>query len=415
MHNNTSFESKSETATLRQRLTPSGGVSLLLGCACLLAVMSQGVLAEGHSSFFDAALVGIAMLVIVGMDWALSRHYGESPPRRLAALAVAVHVLIVEAVTLVDGLTYTAILYLTIPFPAFFLLGRRTGLLLSGSLLAWFTLKFVLLKPGWLTDPSVLNTYLLLVISLTLIVAMAQVVQRERANRQRAEELLAQLEASHAQLARYAQQVAELATMEERNRLARDIHDSLGHYLTVVGVQLEKALIVHEDSPAEALGAVRSAKHMTDQALTDVRRSVGALREQGTAFRLRPALENLRANVAGLPLEVVLEISGDEAGYSVQQLDALYRAAQEGLTNIQKHARARKVNLCVELGAGQARLQLSDDGVGLTNDPFANGGYGLRGIRERLELVSGRMRLESAPVAGTQMTVIVPRLPGQNE
>lgn len=394
----------------RPRLTPSGGVSLLLGCACLLAVLAQG-----HGSFADAALVGAATLVIVGMDWALARRYGESPSGRLAALAVAVHVLTVEAVTLVDGLTYTAILYLTIPFPAFFLLGRRAGLLLSSGLLAWFTLKFVLFKPGWLTDPATLNTYLLLVISLTLILVMAQVVQRERANRQQAEELLTQLEASHKQLARYTEQVAEMATMAERNRLARDIHDSLGHYLTVVGVQLEKALIVHEDSPAEALGAVRSAKRMTDQALTDVRRSVGALREQGTPFRLRPALDNLRANVAGLPLEVALEVSGDEAGYSTQQLDALYRAAQEGLTNIQKHARARRVSLCVELGAEQALLQLRDDGIGFSGDPLANGGYGLRGIRERLELVSGRMRLESAPGAGTQMTVIVPRLPGRNE
>jgi signal transduction histidine kinase len=311
--------------------------------------------------------------------------------------------------TLVDGLTYTSILYLTLPFPAFFMLGRRTGILLSIGLFVWFTVKFIIFKPGWLQNATTMNTYLLFMISLVLIVAMAQVVQRERANRQRAEGLLLDLEASHYQLTRYAEQVAELATIEERNRLARDIHDTLGHYLTVIGVQLEKALIIHADQPDGSLDAVRTAKRLNDQALTDVRQSVEALHSDPVPFRLRPALEALLSNMEGLPLNVKIIINGDDSNYSRQQLLIIYRTVQEGLTNIQKHAHAQHVTIRIELGETEAVVCLSDDGIGFNGDPFIKGGMGLQGIKERLEFVSGRMVLTAVPGSGTQLTVTIPR------
>jgi signal transduction histidine kinase len=383
-------------------LTVSGWVTLLLGGASLLALLFQN-----YGSALGTGFVALVTLLLLGLDVAISRQYGEQPPRRVAIGAVVLHALLVETITLVDGLTYTAILYLTLPFPAFFLIGRRTGLFVSLGLLLWFTLKFILLKPYGFQDPASVNTYILFLISLALITAMAQVVQRERANRQRAETLLADLEASHIKLALYAEQVAELATIEERNRLARDIHDSLGHYLTVIGVQLEKALIVHEDNPTGALEAVGSAKRLTDSALNDVRQSVGMLRRESTPFRLRPALDALLAETQALPFKVALSVNGDESGYSAQQLSTLYRAVQEGLTNVHKHAHAQSVRIQVEFGTDEARLHLADDGVGLREN--REGGFGLRGIRERLELVSGRLVIDSRPNGGTHLTVTIPR------
>jgi signal transduction histidine kinase len=84
---------------------------------------------------------------------------------------------------------------------------------------------------------------------------------------------------------------------------------------------------------------------------------------------------------------------------------ALYRAAQEGLTNVQRHARAGRARLEVDLSAEAASLTLDDDGIGPPIDP----GNGLRGIRERLELVSGRLQVSGAPGGGTRLSVIVPR------
>ncbi|NJO07795.1 MAG: hypothetical protein HC876_21000 [Chloroflexaceae bacterium] len=105
--------------------------------------------------------------------------WGE-PPRLSALVAVVVHALAVELVTLVDGLTYTSILYLTLPFPVFFMLGRRAGYTASVGILIWLTAKFSIFKPYWLNDPAVVNSYTLLVVSLILVTIMAQVVQSER-------------------------------------------------------------------------------------------------------------------------------------------------------------------------------------------------------------------------------------------
>jgi signal transduction histidine kinase len=389
-----------------QSLTISGWVTLLLGGASLLALLFQNY-GQTYGSALGTGFVAVVTVLLLALDTIISRHYGEQPPRRIAIGAVVLHILLVETITLVDGLTYTAILYLTLPFPAFFLVGQRAGFLVSLGVLGWFTAKFILLKPGWLQDPATANTYLLFVISLALITAMAQVVQRERSNRRRAEMLLSDLEASHIKLARYAEQVAELATIEERNRLARDIHDSLGHYLTVIGVQLEKAMIVYEDNAPGAMDAVRSAKRITDSALNDVRQSVGVLRRESAPFRLRPVLDSLITDAQALPFTIDLSVKGDESAYSTQQLSALYRAVQEGLTNVHKHAQAKSVRIDVEFGADEAQLHVVDDGVGWRVSP--QGGFGLRGIRERLELVSGRLVIDSAPNGGTHLTVTIPR------
>ena len=126
---------------------------------------------------------------------------------------------------------------------------------------------------------------------------------------------------------------------EERNRLARDIHDSLGHSLTAVNIQLEKALAYWQRSPDESHQAIRDAKQAASEALQEVRHSVGTLRDPDSRFSLRGALEGLteRMNAQGLP--IASTITGDESDYNRSTLVALFRGAQEGLTNVQRHAR----------------------------------------------------------------------------
>lgn len=395
--------------------TTSGRVTILIGVACVLALLVQGAVRD-HVPGAAVALVGLVLAVLVLLDGQVAHRYGERPPRHLALAMVLLHALLVEALTLLDGLTYTAIMYLTLPFPAFFLVGKRAGLLVSAALLAWFTLKFMLVKPGWIGDPALTTSYLLFVLALILLVMMAQVVQRERVSRQQAEQLLRDLETAHRQLAeshthllRSAEQMTELATIAERNRLARDIHDSLGHALTVIGVQLEKALIVADDDPAGMRTAVGHAKRLADQALTDVRQSVSTLRQEQAPFVLRMALERLVADLHGMPFQIHLAWTGDEQRFSKQQLLALYRAAQEGLTNVQKHAHAQQVQITLDLGERSAVLVLEDDGIGVSDDPLAGKGFGLRGVQERLELISGRLAVRRKAGRGTRLTVTVPR------
>jgi signal transduction histidine kinase len=197
--------------------------------------------------------------------------------------------------------------------------------------------------------------------------------------------------------------------MRERNRIAREIHDSLGHYLTVIGVQLEKAIAFDAVNPEEAGLAVKAAKGLTDDALTEVRSSVGALRETDETFTLQSALNALVQNMHRSGLSVNLRWRGDEEGFSEQQLLTLFRAAQEGLTNVHKHAGAQQVLIEVSLDAETAALRLADDGIGFDPKAIRSGGYGLQGLRERVELVQGEMTLDRSPAGGAQMVVVLPK------
>jgi signal transduction histidine kinase len=249
--------------------------------------------------------------------------------------------------------------------------------------------------------------------------ALAGHIDRDQRSRQEMKQLLVELEASHRQLQAYADRVAELAAAAERNRLARDIHDTLGHHLTAINIQLEKAQAYRDRNPAEADRAIRDAKLAAQAALHDVRHSVAALRTTEERFSLAKSLADLVNRLDQDALAVEYHTTGDEAGYANPVLLTLYRAAQEGLTNIQKHARASHAVLDVQLGDEEARLSLRDDGAGFDTgilaEPAAalNHSFGLRGLRERLESVRGQMRIHSDPQHGTELTVVVPKNPAR--
>lgn len=399
--------------TLRNRLpklSVSGNVTLSLGLASLAVMLFQGATLENSVS---VALVSATFVIVgglVALDIWRDRKYGDAPPRLMALVLLFIHFIAIEVITLWDGLTYTAILYLTLPFPAFFTLGRRAGYVVTASLLVWVTTKFFVFKTDWLSDPTTVNSFALLLISMAFISAMSHTVTNERAARRRAEGLLADLEASHRQLSDYSEQVAELATVAERNRLARDIHDSLGHYLTVIGIQLQKAQVIFKEAPDEALESVGNAARMTDLALKDVRVSVSALRNDAKKFSLRRELQKIATHWRDFSFEVNLKIDGDEEQYEHQQLMALYRAVQEGITNVQRHAQASLACVHVTFAEKSAQLILSDDGIGLPQDHRLLEGGGLRGLRERLERVGGQLSVRSPNGGGTQLTITIPKL-----
>lgn len=227
--------------------------------------------------------------------------------------------------------------------------------------------------------------------------------------RRREETLRRELETANAQLRAHAAQTEELATTRERNRLAREIHDGVGHYLTVVKTQLDAAAALLEPGAAHdtarAQAAVAQAARLTLEALEDVRRSVGTLR----ADRSRPTLPNaLRELAAHLSPAPDIQIEGTPRPLSPAAEHALFRSAQEGLTNIRKHARATAVTCVLDFrDPARIRLELTDNGVGANGAPSA-GGYGLQGIRERAEILGGRMSAGLVANGGFQLTVEVP-------
>jgi signal transduction histidine kinase len=228
---------------------------------------------------------------------------------------------------------------------------------------------------------------------------------------QREQQLRRDLAEANERLRGYATQAERLATAQERNRVARDIHDGLGHSLTVVQMQVKAARAVLSADPAKADPAnvdavLAKAQQQSEEALASVRRSVRALREPRSTGPLPDALRTLaeESSAAGVPTR--LDVSGTQRPLSDDAREVLYRAAQEGLTNVRKHARAGRADLLLEYGDTSVRLVVRDDGVGTAD--CGSPGFGLVGLRERAAQIGGRLRVESAPGEGCTLTMEVP-------
>ncbi|WP_290058072.1 sensor histidine kinase [Amycolatopsis solani] len=232
-------------------------------------------------------------------------------------------------------------------------------------------------------------------VSVLFAAVITELLVREQRSR-------AGLAEAHAKLRDYATQAERLATAQERNRVARDIHDGLGHSLTVVQMQVKAARAVLPTDPGKADEVLAKAQEQAENALAEVRRSVKALREPRPA-PLPAALEAL-ASEAGVPAR--LTVSGAERPLPDEHREALFRAAQEGLTNVRKHASAAKVDLRLDYAESSVRVSVRDDGVG--TDGAAGSGFGLLGLRERADHLGGKLDFTSAPGEGSALSMEVP-------
>lgn len=222
--------------------------------------------------------------------------------------------------------------------------------------------------------------------------------------RRRETKLREEVEVVNQQLRDHAVQAEELATTRERNRVAREIHDGVGHYLTVIKTQLDAAQAVWETQPEHARATIAKATKLAADALDDVRRSVGSLRTEMARLPL-PELLRMLVDESGLP--VTLRVEGTSRPLSPSVEHALFRSAQESLTNVRKHAKASKVEIELDFRRpGVVGLTVTDDGVGAAGD--SNGGFGLRGIRERVEVLGGRLEAGNRTGRGFVVKVEVP-------
>lgn len=232
------------------------------------------------------------------------------------------------------------------------------------------------------------------------VVLITRVAVNERIIRSEKEALAEQLEIANRQLRRYAQQAEELAATRERNRLAREIHDGLGHHLTATYMQLQAAQAVLLRYPNKAEEALEKARTLTQEALSEVRRSVQALRVTS-----RPLSEALTTLVRGADLPVELVVIGTLRQLPEELENNLYRIVQEGLTNICKHAGATRATVTLLYDEYAVELSVVDDGHGSSS---LAGGFGLTGIRERVEEVGGTLTVDTAPDEGLALHVKVP-------
>jgi two-component system NarL family sensor kinase len=211
--------------------------------------------------------------------------------------------------------------------------------------------------------------------------------------------------------ARLFERSIQLGAVEERNRLAREIHDTLAQGLTGIALNLETAdaLLESEADPEQARLAIGHALGLVRASLEEARRSVMDLRAAPLEGRSLPeALQALADSMSDAKLQVVCDLPENLPPLPVRIEVGLYRIAQEALNNIRAHANAQKAELILAAGVGKINLSISDNGSGFDPASVPAGRYGIVGLNERAKLLGGSLQLTSALGQGTLVQVSVP-------
>lgn len=238
---------------------------------------------------------------------------------------------------------------------------------------------------------------LLFALTLAFVLLLMNALLTERQSREK-------LALANEQLRQYALRIENQATLQERNRIARDIHDSLGHSLTALNLQLETALKLWSTDPAKATNFLVQAKHLGSTALQDVRHSVSAMRSDPLQGR---SLEEAIASLA-LDFQRSTGISPScnlMLGHPIppEMIPALYRIVQEALTNICKYAAANEIKIQLHSSSTQLELMIEDNGKGFNVNQNISG-FGLQGMRERTLALGGKFEIHTSPGAGCRIT-----------
>ncbi|MEA5527327.1 sensor histidine kinase [Nodularia spumigena] len=248
-----------------------------------------------------------------------------------------------------------------------------------------------------------LSLALIFGLSLIFILLLMNTVISERQSREK-------LAIANEKLRQYALKIENQATLEERNRIAREIHDSLGHSLTALNLQLETALKLWQSHPVKAQAFLARAKELGSKSLNDVRQSVSTMRYnplQGQTLEqaIASLLEDFhRSNGISPTCHINLE-------YSLPSdiIISIYRIIQESLTNISKYASASEVKLEITTNKGSFRLIIEDNGKGF--DIMQNTtGFGLQSMRDRTLALGGEFQINSTPGSGCEIIVNIPLL-----
>jgi len=239
--------------------------------------------------------------------------------------------------------------------------------------------------------------------------AFARAMAAADEERAKSQALLQELQVAHRKLQDYAVQVEDLAVAEERNRLAREMHDTLGHRLTVAAVQLEGAERLIPDKPERAAQMVATVRDQVREALAELRGTVATLREPlQTDLTLANALTRLVASFEdATDLKVQLNLPQDECVLAEAKRLTIYRTIQEALTNVQRHAQAKQVWVNLIYGEDTLLLEILDDGIGISADNHPTG-FGLRGLQERAAQLNGEFIIENRAEGGTRLRLNLP-------
>ncbi len=231
---------------------------------------------------------------------------------------------------------------------------------------------------------------------------------RQTEAREKAQALAAELESANRQLTEYAAQVEDLTIAAERQRMARELHDTLSQGLAGLILQLEAAdAQLGRQNPEKARQIIAQAMQKARESLADARRAISNLRENHVGEledSLRREIDRFEA-ATGIPCVFHADLT-PHLPDSVKE--TILRTVSESLTNIARHARASEAAVTFTVKEQTLTLAVQDNGLGFDPQSIPSGHYGLLGIRERIRLIGGQLTLDSAPGKGTILIVEIP-------
>lgn len=362
------------------------------------------------SVFRSATTLQLLVMILLGVGYIANGVYGYSfivkSQKKLYHLAYFLLQLLIGGLIVYfgEGNGYIAMVLLPLAGHSVVLLPRNIRFLINAGMVFIYAITIGLFTNNW---SQVWSGMPLFLAGQIFIIVFTQMAVNEEKGRQEIEKLYNELEEASASLREYALKVEELAITKERNRLAREIHDGLGHNLTTVHMQIQAARAVMTIDPQKAIEALGTAQTLTQEALIDVRQSVSALRDvPGDSQALQEEVTKMLKSCEGVGINAQLNIHGVPRSLSHQAILTIYRTVQEGINNTCKHAHANY--LVVDLDYSNPKefhLVLQDDGVGAEK---LDGGFGLLGMRERIQLLNGNISIQTKPGNGFLLDVNFP-------
>ncbi len=398
---------------------------------CLyLTASTYSILINNPSSMHDwrgvtcIVLTALALL-IYGVQFRMSLKMDWPPPLHYAVgLWVSLYLVVLLLTLINTAFVWDFYVVYAISFGLFG--GVRLLLAVSSMALTLFAFQGLLIWPPTGNALVGIASQVLTIFSITGFNILFQNLIEERFERNRLFQQLTQandeLEEAHRQLAQSVVQEQELAVLRERTRLAREMHDSIGHALVLISVKLEAAQRLRERDPERCDHEIESTKQIARETMTALRASIADLRS--------PALERERINLAlsratqefarrsNLHVTYTFQADIDPLPEAIEE--TLWKVSQEAFTNIEKHAHASHVQVRISRQDEKLLLHIHDDGIGLPLalcqpqkerslvDNSPSGHYGLRGMLERIEAIGGHLTLRSGEEQGTSVEVELP-------
>lgn len=401
---------------ISQRKWSASQVSRSVGFVVIAIGYLYSILGAHNLSFWPFLLNTILnILYCIIFWWLVTSPHITSVRVNIAAICVFALTIAIGFLPLLD-LEWNWLLYLVTLTICFQLFSLIPAIIIIGLLYLANSLNILIINGGDFLRayPSMLQ--LLAAYAFAFAFSLGYRLLEEQ--RERAEVLLHQLETSNAELARahkqlqeYAAQVEELAVVRERTRLAREIHDTLGHHLSILNIQLETINRLQKRDPARLPEEIVEARRVAAQSMQEVRSAVAALRPTAmTNLSLSQALTQLAREFeqAAAAVELTLDLETELPQLTSDIQLAFYRAAQEALTNVRKHTQASKVLLRLRFEDENLELLVLDNGDTTVLPAPSGNGFGLIGMRERMKLLGGKVTTEVVEPSGFRLTVQAP-------